>query len=145
MVVVVEMGWKMMRTELPLEVGRGEMEEWKWVWGGRVRESGRSWWEVELSAASRNKRMNSPRLSEVEKREKKEVPMSCDSCKRRMSSMAGPIERMLPVPSDWIQGVGRSRRIDEILSCCRPSLRRAELTIVAKTPPKMTVPERTNG
>ena len=107
-VVVVEMGWKMMRTELPLEVGRGEMEEWKWVWGGRVRESGRSWWEVELSAASRNRRMNSPRLLEVEKREKKEVPMSCDSFKRRMSSMAGPIERMLPVPSDWIQGVGRS-------------------------------------
>ena len=67
------------------------------------------------------------------KKREKEVPMSCASCKRRMSSMAGPMERMLPVPSAWIQGVGRSRRIDEILSCCRPSLRRAELTIAAKT------------
>ena len=59
--------------------------------------------------------------------------------------MVLPMERMLPVASAWIQGTGRSRRIDEMLSYCRLSLRRAELTIAAKTPPKITVPERTNG
>lgn len=77
--VVVEMELKMMRTEMPLAVGRGVRLAVKWVWGGRVRERGRSWREVELSAASRNRRINSPRLSEVEKREKKEVPRICDS------------------------------------------------------------------
>jgi len=110
-----------------------------------VRLSWRFCREVELSAASRNKRMNSPRLSEVEKREKKEVPRSFDSGACRRSSMVLPMERMLPVPSVWIQGTGRRRRTDEMLSYCRLSLRRAELTNEAKTPPKITVPERTNG
>ena len=65
-------------------------------------------WGVELSTASRNRRMNSPRLSAVEKREKKGMPMSCDSERSSMSRVARPIERMLPVPSVWIQGIGRS-------------------------------------
>ena len=47
--------------------------------------------------------------------------------------MARPIERMLPVPSVWIQGIGRRARMDEMFSCCRPSLRRAELTNAGKT------------
>ena len=126
-------------------MGRGLRLAVKWVWGGRVRERGRSWWEVELSAASRNKRMNSPRLLEVEKREKKEVPMSCDSCKWRMSRRVLPMERMLPAQSVWSQGTGNRRRMDEMFSFCRLSLRRAELTNVAKIPPKITVPERTSG
>ena len=55
------------------------------------------------------------------------------------------MERMLPVQSVWSQGTGSRRRMDEMFSFWRLSLRRAELTNVAKIPPKITVPERTNG